>query len=123
MNRPSKRHRTVPSSCPYCDYRLDSASNILDHDEAGPKPGDWTICISCAQPLVFDENIIVRKPRAGEAEAMDAALKAKLELLARAVRTVDRRPPWEKAGQPRPLNRQQRRAQQRKRYSPVPRGR
>ena len=119
----SKPFETAPSRCPYCDYLLDVATGFLN--EGGPSPGDWTICMSCAQTLVFDDNMVVRKPRAGELEAMSAqnpGLKAKIEFMARAVRLVDRRPAWEKEEAERPLNRQQRRAQERqRRHKPVPR--
>lgn len=44
-------HRLPPQRCPLCDHRLDAAS-ALDSD-AAPTPGDLTVCISCASPLVF----------------------------------------------------------------------
>ena len=110
----SRGYRTKPTRCPYCDVRLDRAACFLS--DAPPTPGDWTVCIGCTQFLIFDENIILRKPRTGELEAMngeDPTLKAKIEFLARAVRTVDRRPPWEKEGKLPPINRQQRRMRER----------
>jgi hypothetical protein len=114
MKALSRSYRTKLTRCPYCDCRLDRAAGFLNDEP--PTPGDWTVCIGCAQFLIFDENIILRKPRNGELEAMNAedpTLKVKIETLARAVRDVDRRPSWEKAGMPHPINRQERRRQER----------
>lgn len=112
----SESFRTTPSHCPYCDYLLDAATNFLSKD--GPTPGDWTICASCAQPLIFGDDMVVRKPRAGELEAQEAIhpdLSKEVDFFTSVVRSVDRRPPEEQKERPlkRPLNRQQRRQQER----------
>jgi hypothetical protein len=110
----SEDFQTEPVPCPYCDHLLDVAKRVFGKDKIAPKQGDWTVCISCAQPLVFGEDARVRKPRAGEIDAMAAVhpgLKQEIEVVVRAVRMLDRRPPAE---QDRPLNRQQRRMRKRR---------
>ena len=74
------------SQCPYCGQRLDAASPA-DHSDAVPAPGDFTVCIICASPLVFDRKLRVRKPKPGEVPADCEGL----DLVMRAVRSLDRR--------------------------------
>lgn len=72
--------------CPYCDHRLDRACGI---DEATrPSPGDVTMCIDCALPLVFTDDMSVRKPNIAEQFALDQDLR--LSVLQRAIRAAHR---------------------------------
>lgn len=48
--------------CPYCDSKVDGATEISG--DKAPKPGDVSICFYCIQFLVFDENLGVKKPSA-----------------------------------------------------------
>lgn len=43
--------------CPTCKKVLDSTTGETDD----PQPGDWSICIKCATPLIFEENFTQRK--------------------------------------------------------------
>ena len=41
--------------CPYCFHRLDSATSF--DTEESPQPGDFTVCISCANILRYGEGM------------------------------------------------------------------
>jgi hypothetical protein len=90
--------RLPPTSCPYCDGLLDAASAF--ESSAKPKPGNLTVCIYCAKVVVFAEGLGLRRPEPGELEAAYAArpgLEKYLDRAARAVRSLDRRPPFPRA--------------------------
>ena len=56
------------STCPYCGHDVDFAANAV---RAGaPVPGDVTVCIKCAAPSVFDDDLQLRKPGPIEALAL-----------------------------------------------------
>jgi hypothetical protein len=87
-----------PSSCPYCETPLNKVSGVSDADlnpiQQGPAPGDITVCLFCSQYLVFDDNMGLRRPHAGELDAQFAAhpkSKIVLEVVAAAARKIDRR--------------------------------
>jgi hypothetical protein len=87
-------HRIAPATCPYCEKLLDGASG-LDHDSA-PSPDDFTVCIYCAQILRFKNDMSLRKVTPYELQKMsrkEPRLRASLELMAWAVRCIDRRGP------------------------------
>ena len=48
----------TPARCPECDYLMELSSNMTG--DRAPTPGDWTICINCAAPLIFTETMSVR---------------------------------------------------------------
>ena len=70
--------------CPYCDILLDAATPA--EGDAVPEPGDLSVCIKCASPLVFDDKLILRKPWPGE-----LADSPQLDAMMRVVRSLDRR--------------------------------
>ena len=41
--------------CPICFHKLDAATCVSG--TAPPKPGDLTVCVYCAEPLMFDESL------------------------------------------------------------------
>lgn len=51
-------------SCPHCGEKLDAAIAVGD-EEISPNPGDWSICLYCASPLVFTDKGY-RKPTPDE---------------------------------------------------------
>jgi hypothetical protein len=58
--------RKIPSSsCPNCGATLDAASGKNRGGHA-PAPNDFTVCVQCAQPAAFDENLRLRKLTAVE---------------------------------------------------------
>jgi hypothetical protein len=79
--------RTPKCRCPWCGHRLDAAM-AADHDkpDAAPKPGDVSVCISCAQILVFADDLTLRASMPGEIELTPALRRAQ-----QAVRMLDRR--------------------------------
>lgn len=83
-----KETRHTESRCPCCDHKLDAASSP---DVATPKPGDFSVCISCASLLVFVGGLKFRAMTVGEFDELDVQTKNKLRLFQRAVRGVDRR--------------------------------
>lgn len=47
--------------CPTCGYAMDRATDALDEPGApAPKPGDFSMCLSCGQPLRFTEGLHIR---------------------------------------------------------------
>lgn len=56
--------RVPKSLCPYCDNKLDAAGSL--DGEHTPQNGDISLCINCAQILMFDENLQLRKPSIDE---------------------------------------------------------
>jgi hypothetical protein len=104
--------RTPPSACPYCDHVLNAVTTVKLGDigrVAIPKPGDFTVCLHCAQLLAFDDRLNVRKPTDDDMARLraDEALFLKMEFMAFVARSMDRRPPSE-------MSRQERRARERK---------
>jgi hypothetical protein len=43
-------------NCPLCDSILDAATGV-DNEVQVPVPGDHTVCIYCASPLQFDDDM------------------------------------------------------------------
>jgi hypothetical protein len=60
--------RIPPSPCPYCDHVYDVTSSI--GERATPQPGNWAVCYNCAQFLIYDDDLRVRKPQRGEVTRM-----------------------------------------------------
>ena len=52
--------------CPLCGHKFNRASDL--RNEAAPCAGDFSICIHCAGLLVFDADLLVRKPTQAERE-------------------------------------------------------
>ena len=61
------------SICPKCFTILSAATN-MDDENLRPKPGDVTVCLYCAEVLVFNEDLTLRRPLAGEIEDPDGEL-------------------------------------------------
>jgi hypothetical protein len=78
---------TPPCRCPWCGHRFDAAMSANpDRPDAAPKPGDVSVCISCAQVLVFTDDLTLRASMPGEIELTPALRRAQ-----QAVRMLDRR--------------------------------
>ncbi len=79
----------VPESpCPFCGTEFDGAFSFEDKV---PSPGDATVCIQCASPLVFDDAMKLRQMTPGEFAGLPEYFKDELRLFQRAVRAIDRR--------------------------------
>lgn len=73
--------------CPWCGHKLDSAMAADPADpDATPSPGDATVCISCAQILVFTPELTLRASMPGEIPMTPALRRAQ-----QVVRALDRR--------------------------------
>jgi hypothetical protein len=71
--------------CPYCETRLDAATNLAK--VIMPKPGDISVCIQCAQILIFADDLTLRKPLPAD----KITITDEIKLYQQAVRMLDRR--------------------------------
>lgn len=46
-------HRVRDDCCPFCKTELDCASGGPER----PKPGDLSVCLRCANPLIFGDDL------------------------------------------------------------------
>ena len=85
--------RTPECVCPYCGKKLSAATSATPDDpDAVPEPGCVTVCISCASPLVFADDLTVRALAKDELTAIyDSPVGELLRRAQRAVRDLDRR--------------------------------
>ncbi len=82
-------------NCPSCGHRFDRATCVVE-EGAAPSPGDCTICIECAQALVFNDDLTVRKITPAEVRRLMTSQPdawATIERAQQAVRTVQRQRP------------------------------
>jgi hypothetical protein len=85
--------RLPPTPCPYCDKPLDAASSV-NGGAVGPTPGDYTVCLYCAQPLIYLADLHLGKPPPGAFEAAcraDRKFGAKMRATMRVIRRFDRK--------------------------------
>jgi ribosomal protein L44E len=47
--------RHAKQACPNCGYTVDASTNTTG--TSGPSAGDYSVCINCAQPLVFAQDL------------------------------------------------------------------
>ena len=52
--------------CPYCGHIVDRVMVGPDTPDVRPLPGDVTVCIQCASPMIFGDNLKLRAPDAEE---------------------------------------------------------
>ena len=83
-------HKVPEGKCPGCGHHFNAASATRIHPEA-PKPGDLTVCIQCARPLIYEANLTLRLLRREEVAALDADVLQDLARIIVAVRTVRQR--------------------------------
>jgi hypothetical protein len=63
------------ASCPACGHHLDRATNALGDIEP-PHEGDISVCINCAETLMFDENLKLKIATEEDLESLpDGALE------------------------------------------------
>jgi hypothetical protein len=86
----------APTPCPFCDYLLDAATHATD-DNARPSRGDLSVCLSCSEILIFDEELRPRAPYKGEVEAQfsqDPAFEREVRRHQQAIRAINRTDLW-----------------------------
>lgn len=50
-------HRMTPGTqCPACGYEMDAVTELTTEGTL-PKPGDFSLCVKCSQPLRFDNSL------------------------------------------------------------------
>lgn len=74
--------RTAPALCPHCGYAVDAAS-AMDR-KSRPRPGDWSLCLSCAGLSVFDDLLRPVLPGFGVLSALRLEDPAQYEEIERA---------------------------------------
>ena len=82
-------HRVPQAKCPLCGHKLDAASGI--NTDASPDPGDYSVCIGCASPLIYRDDLTLRPLTAPEMAAMHPVNRAEVEAGMAAARALDRR--------------------------------
>jgi hypothetical protein len=78
------------SHCPWCGYAMDAATNPND-GATQPKPGDLSVCISCASVLVFNDDLTLRACSPAELAETSPDVMGRIERIQWAIRTTDRR--------------------------------
>lgn len=68
QDRGVTRHK--PQLCPYCGYTFDAASTA-DGSDGAPTEGAAGVCLNCAEVMVFDSRLAVRKLTLDELTAME----------------------------------------------------
>ena len=80
--------RLPEDRCPHCDAKLDAASSATG---ATPSPGDLTVCIHCALPLIFDSDCRLCVMTPADMRRLDLETAGELRRYMAAVRQTDRR--------------------------------
>lgn len=71
------QHHVPEAICPVCEHPLDGATNA-GPEEAGPAPGDITVCIYCGSPLFYIEGLKLQKLTDGELDMLPRDVKDQL---------------------------------------------
>jgi hypothetical protein len=79
-------HRVPVCLCPLCGSELDGVAG----GPGPPGPGDITVCIICAGPLIFTADLALRVLTPPEFAALDAEAKRTLRHFMAVVRSIDR---------------------------------
>ena len=78
MNRTEISH-----TCPHCQSEHELTSNLMGKEGGGPSPGDASICITCCEFSVFQDDLSLRKPNEEEAKALDTPKIKRAQQVAR----------------------------------------
>ena len=60
--------RTPKQPCPACGTLLDSASDM--ESDAVPEPNDVSVCLRCGVPLVFNQDMSLRRMTTDEVDEL-----------------------------------------------------
>ncbi len=55
-------HRMKPDRCPHCGALVDAAGDLEGAEPGAPEPGSISICLYCARPAIFDNDLRLRMP-------------------------------------------------------------
>jgi hypothetical protein len=85
--REGNRDVVKATACPKCGRKLDVAT--CTYDEAlVPKPGDFSVCIGCAEVLRFDHELEPVLAVPAELAELDPEMLARLERSRAAIRRL-----------------------------------
>ena len=62
------------TKCPTCGNAIECAT-ALDDSDAVPSPGDCTVCLECAEVLIFTEGLGLRRSTLAERSALGPELE------------------------------------------------
>ncbi len=61
------RYSPIPlTACPWCGKKSSRAWALDPEGDARPKPGDFSMCLSCGNVYVFTSDLGARKPEPDE---------------------------------------------------------
>jgi hypothetical protein len=78
--------RVPEATCPVCGYAMDAVSDFAT--QSRPKSGDLSVCIQCAAPLTFNDDLTMRLLRDGEFLALPLANRLDLATYQRQIRML-----------------------------------
>lgn len=79
--------RASPQPCPWCGKELDAFSG----EGRGPRAGDMSVCIDCAQPVIIGENLTLRRMTKDDIATLTHEESKQLSAYMLAIRNLDRR--------------------------------
>jgi len=74
-----KTARIAATACPYCGYKIDSASRP---GRSQPIPGDVMMCLNCAKMSIMGDAGELRRPTREEVEEIKQDAELDLEIAA-----------------------------------------
>jgi hypothetical protein len=85
-------HRTPLSQCPLCGHKLDAGTGVgMDNVDQRPDPGDYGVCINCASPLVYNDDLTMRAMTGDEWHELHPENRDELRAAMATVRQLNRR--------------------------------
>lgn len=83
--------RTIATQCPACGVPINATGEFKDG--VGPAPGDFSVCLRCAQPLELTEGLGVRVLSSHELARMQLfegdAYEALMEMVTQVERSIE----------------------------------
>lgn len=58
--------RLAADKCPHCGELIDVTTPSPGNPHAVPEPGDMSVCVTCAESVVFGDGLKLRKPNMDE---------------------------------------------------------
>lgn len=88
IDEPEQLYQLPPIACPLCEMKSKAAS--LRHARRAPKPGDYTVCQSCASPLIFGPEMQPRPALKADIDQLNETDREALDWALRRARERDR---------------------------------
>lgn len=90
-----------PAICRGCGWEFVQAEDVEGKDHR-PRPGDVSVCGSCGTMSVFDDRLLLRAPRPGELEHLQAKFPKPYALVEQALDAARRNGPIKQPPPPLP---------------------